>query len=107
VGFVVWVVLIGVVLACCIGTVILWIMWHQSKQATDYLPERLIPDVDARKTGTYLAFAIAATVVTLLVILIIVVMRKRIELVVQLFKEAGKAMAAMPLLLLQPLLVPL
>jgi solute carrier family 44 protein 1 (choline transporter-like protein) len=82
-------------------------MWHQSKQATDYLPERLIPDVDARKTGTYLAFAIAASVVTLLVILIIVVMRKRIELVVQLFKEAGKAMAAMPLLLLQPLLVPL
>jgi solute carrier family 44 protein 1 (choline transporter-like protein) len=104
VGFVVWVVLIGVVLACCIGTVILWIMWHQSKQATDYLPERLIPDVDARKTGTYLAFAIAASVVTLLVILIIVVMRKRIELVVQLFKEAGKAMTAMPLLLLQPLL---
>lgn len=32
-------------------------------------------------------------------------MRKRIKLVIQLFKEAGKAVQAMPLLLFQPLVV--
>jgi hypothetical protein len=32
-------------------------------------------------------------------------MRKRIKLVIQLFKEAGRAINSMPLLLLEPLLV--
>jgi solute carrier family 44 protein 1 (choline transporter-like protein) len=32
-------------------------------------------------------------------------MRKRIELVMQLFREAGKAVCAMPVLLFQPILV--
>ena len=40
-----------------------------------------------------------------IVLLVILVMRKRIKLVVQLFKEAGKAINSMPLLLLEPLLV--
>jgi len=39
------------------------------------------------------------------VLLVILVMRKRIKLVIQLFKEAGKAINSMPLLLLEPLLV--
>ena len=38
-------------------------------------------------------------------LLVILVMRKRIKLVIQLFKEAGKAINSMPLLLLEPLLV--
>ena len=37
--------------------------------------------------------------------LVVLVMRKRIQLVVQLFREAGKAIASMPILLLQPILV--
>ncbi|XP_044269021.1 choline transporter-like protein 1 isoform X2 [Tribolium madens] len=102
VGIVVWVVLIGVVLACCIATIILWILWDQSRNSN--LPENMISDVDFRKTGTYLAFAIIASVITVIVLLVIIVMRKRIELVVQLFKEAGKAVAAVPFLLLQPIL---
>jgi solute carrier family 44 protein 1 (choline transporter-like protein) len=40
-----------------------------------------------------------------IVLLVILVMRKRINLVIQLFKEAGKAVNSMPLLLLEPLLV--
>ena len=40
-----------------------------------------------------------------IVLLVILVMRKRIKLVIQLFKEAGKAINSMPLLLLEPLLV--
>jgi solute carrier family 44 protein 1 (choline transporter-like protein) len=38
-------------------------------------------------------------------LLILLVMRKRIQLVVQLFFEAGKAIQNMPLLLLQPVWV--
>lgn len=64
-----------------------------------------IPDIDSRKTQTYLAFAILATVVTTVIILIIFVMRKRIKLVVQLFEEAGKSLAVMPVLLFEPFLV--
>jgi hypothetical protein len=40
-----------------------------------------------------------------IVLLVILVMRKRIKLVIQLFKEAGKAINSMPLLLFEPLLV--
>jgi hypothetical protein len=40
-----------------------------------------------------------------IVLLVILVMRKRIKLVIQLFKEAGRAINSMPLLLLEPLLV--
>jgi hypothetical protein len=40
-----------------------------------------------------------------IVLLVILVMRKRIKLVTQLFKEAGRAINSMPLLLLEPLLV--
>lgn len=39
------------------------------------------------------------------ILLIILVMRKRIALVMQLFHEAGKAVYAMPVLLLQPVYV--
>ena len=41
----------------------------------------------------------------LAICLIILVMRKRVKLVIQLFIEAGKSIADMPLLLLQPFLV--
>lgn len=64
-----------------------------------------ISDIENRKNGSYLVFAIVATVVTFCVIAVILVMRKRIRLVIELFKEAGKAVAAMPLLLLEPFLV--
>ena len=40
-----------------------------------------------------------------LIVLIVLVMRKRIALVIQLFKEAGKAVHSMPVLLLQPIYV--
>lgn len=80
-------------------------MWKFSKNTMDTQQANEIPEVDSRKNYTYLGFAIAATIVTIMVLLIILVMRKRIQLVIQLFKESGKAIAAMPFLLLEPLLV--
>ncbi|KAG5877891.1 hypothetical protein JTB14_005130 [Gonioctena quinquepunctata] len=104
VGIVVWVVLLGTVMACSVGTVILWLMWVDSKKTSDDLSPERVSDVDSRKKDAYFVFAILAAVATLVIILIIFVMRKRIKLVVQLFKESGKAIAAMPLLLLEPIL---
>ena len=74
--------------------------------ANDQLKESEFPsDFDSGKVHSYLVFAITCTVVCLIVILIIFVMRKRINLLVRLFKEAGKAVRKMPFLLVQPLVV--
>ena len=43
--------------------------------------------------------------VTVIVLLVLLVLRKRIALVVTLFQEAGRAVHAMPVLILTPLLV--
>ena len=51
----------------------------------------------------WLIGSIFLTFVTIAIIGLIIVMRKRIKLVTMLFKESGKAIADMPLLLLQPL----
>ena len=48
---------------------------------------------------------IISIIFQIITILVVLVMRKRIALVVQLFKEAGKAVYSMPALLLQPIYV--
>uniref|UniRef100_A0A182VRR9 Choline transporter-like protein n=1 Tax=Anopheles minimus TaxID=112268 RepID=A0A182VRR9_9DIPT len=99
-GLIVWLVLLAVVLACTAGTIWLWFRWqYESEQ----LPEAAAESARTRM-NSWLYYAIAATIVTLLVFLVILVMRKRIKLVVQLFKEAGKAIASMPFLLAEPIL---
>lgn len=97
-GFVVWFVLIATVAVSIAGTIYLWVVW-KAKQT-----EAQESDISKRVSNTYLAYAITVTIVTVIILLIILVMRKRIKLVVQLFKEAGKAVSSMPLLLLQPIL---
>jgi solute carrier family 44 protein 1 (choline transporter-like protein) len=96
-GILVWLVLIGVTLACIGGTIYLWVLWKSKKDE--------LQDIENNTEVTcHLAYAIAATIVMVIVLLVILVMRKRIKLVIQLFKEAGKAINSMPLLLLEPLL---
>ncbi|XP_053691028.1 choline transporter-like protein 1 [Sabethes cyaneus] len=99
-GLIVWLVLLAVVVVCTVGTIWLWLKWNfesdqLSKEAGDGAKMRI---------NNYLYYAIAATVATILVYLVILVMRKRIKLVVQLFREAGKAIANMPFLLVEPIL---
>lgn len=97
-AFVVWLVLVGVVLASIIGTIFLWVIYDQSKQAE-------VNEFSKRKTTSFLVYAIVATIATICICLVILVLRKRIKLVIQLFKEAGKAVASMPLLLAEPIIV--
>ncbi|XP_021924894.1 choline transporter-like protein 1 isoform X2 [Zootermopsis nevadensis] len=97
VGILVWLVLIGVTLACIGGTIYLWILWKLKKDE--------LKNTEANTDVTsHLAFAVVATIITVIVLLVILVMRKRIKLVIQLFKEAGRAINSMPLLFLEPLL---
>ncbi|XP_040155385.1 choline transporter-like protein 1 isoform X1 [Anopheles arabiensis] len=99
-GLIVWLVLLAVVLACTAGTIWLWLRWQYE---AEHLPPSAA-DSSRMRMNNWLYYAIAATVATLLVYLVILVMRKRIKLVVQLFKEAGKAIASMPFLLAEPIL---
>ncbi|ETN64441.1 ctl transporter [Anopheles darlingi] len=99
-GLIVWLVLVAVLLACTIGTIWLWFKWrHEVEQTAPAAGE------SARmRINNWLYYAIGATVATVIVCLVILVMRRRIKLVVQLFREAGKAIASMPLLLAEPVL---
>lgn len=100
-GLIVWLVLLAVVVVCTVGTIWLWVKWNYE---TENMPEAM-GEGGRMRVNNYLYYAIAATVATLLVYLVILVMRKRIKLVVQLFREAGKAISNMPFLLLEPILV--
>ncbi|XP_031349133.1 choline transporter-like protein 1 isoform X1 [Photinus pyralis] len=102
VGVVIWIVLVGIALASTLGTAYLWILWHQSR-ASSSTEEAIVGSIKVQKTDTYLTLAIIASILTLCLLLIILVLRKRLKLVIQLFKEAGKAIGSMPLLLVQPL----
>lgn len=94
VGFVVWVVLIASIVAGVVATVFLWVKYAEYKKGEDNDREK-----------TYLIAAILVTIVTVIMSLVIIVMRKRVKLVIELFKEAGKAISDMPLILFEPLLV--
>ncbi|XP_001944379.2 choline transporter-like protein 1 [Acyrthosiphon pisum] len=96
-GIVVWFVLIGVVVVSISGSIFLWITWKQKSDS------EIKDQVAQRDVNTYFAFALIATISTIVILLIIVAMRSRIALVVQLFKESGKAIQSMPLLLIQPM----
>jgi solute carrier family 44 protein 1 (choline transporter-like protein) len=94
VGFVVWIVLFASIVVSLIATIFLWVKYAQYKK-----------DPDSEKVMTYLVSAIIATCITVVILFMLLIMRKRIKLVVELFKEAGKALSDMPVLLFEPLLV--
>lgn len=94
VGFIVRIVLLASVVASIVATCFLWSKYALYKKGEDTDRER-----------TYLIAAIISTLVSVVIILVIIVMRKRVKLVIELFKEAGKAISDMPFLLLEPLLV--
>lgn len=75
-------------------------MQYATEANTDYTDS-----IGKRRRTAFLVFSIVATIVTLVIVLVIIALRKRIALVIELFKEAGKACASMPLMLFEPVLV--
>lgn len=96
VAFVVWIILVASIITSFVAMIILWVKYAEYKKGQDSDREK-----------TYLISAIIATIVAIIITIIIIAMRKRIKLVIELFKEAGKAISDMPLLLFEPLLVSL
>ncbi|KAI4494036.1 hypothetical protein M0802_009303 [Mischocyttarus mexicanus] len=104
VQWIVYIVLIGVILACIGGTTFLWMAWYNEKKELD--SKDVVDKENFEEDSSleaYFVYAIIMTIVTVITLLIVLVMRKRIALVMQLFREAGKAVYSMPALLLQPI----
>lgn len=99
VQYVIYIVLSGAVVVCISGTTYLWLAWHGEKKA---VAKGMIHEDDASVTD-YFVYAIIMSVVTVITILVVLIMRKRIALVIQLFRESGKAVYAMPAILLIPI----
>ncbi|XP_064625864.1 choline transporter-like protein 1 isoform X2 [Lineus longissimus] len=90
----IWTMYVLLILACLGGMGYCWYNWYTIQYA----------EVVVQETAkTWLAYAAIATAVGLVILLILLIMRKRLALVVQLFREAGNALGKMPLLLIQPL----
>ncbi|XP_042865088.1 choline transporter-like protein 1 [Penaeus japonicus] len=109
---IVWITVVLIIVASVAVTIFLWVSWHNRKQAVqksadssknnnDTMSE-YEKDVLQKSVTNFLIMAIVSTIFTILTIVLLIAMRKRIKLVIALFKEAGKAVAAMPLILLQP-----
>lgn len=101
---IVWVILTVSILGSIAGTAFLWWTYVDIKNKLNKDEAISLPllDVEINSERAFLVYSIIATVLTVILLLIILVMRKRIALVVALFHEAGKCVAAMPCLLLQP-----
>ncbi|PIK45519.1 hypothetical protein BSL78_17623 [Apostichopus japonicus] len=102
-GVVIWLMVLLFVAGSVGGTCYMWYRWYDASQLLEGIPETERTDVENKNIRTHLIYAGAASALTVLILLILLVMRKRIALVVALFKEAGKVIASIPLLLLQPI----
>ncbi|XP_061166170.1 choline transporter-like protein 1 [Saccostrea echinata] len=92
-GIVIWLMVILLGLGSVVGTALCWYHYYELQGSPQHTEE-------AEK---WLIGSISGTVVMVIVLLILLVMRKRIALVVQLFKEASHAVSSIPFLLIQPL----
>ncbi|XP_048758552.1 choline transporter-like protein 1 isoform X1 [Ostrea edulis] len=104
-SFIVWFIIVIAIIGSLAGTVGLWWTYMDKKRFIDDKEEDNIPllNVDIDSEQAFLIYSIIATVLTVILLLVILVMRKRISLTVTLFHEAGKCLADVPILLLQPL----
>ncbi|KAH3695270.1 choline transporter-like protein 1 isoform X1 [Dreissena polymorpha] len=102
---IVWIILAVAILGSIAGTAFLWWTYVdvRNKVQKDEAINMPLLDVELNSERAFLVYSIVATVLTVILLLIILVMRKRIGLVVALFKEAGKCIASMPCLLVQPI----
>ncbi|XP_054706753.1 choline transporter-like protein 1 [Uloborus diversus] len=102
-SIIIWTVLIVVTIASIAVTIYIWVMWNEKKKDHENY-EGPNKDLKAKQVTYWLVAAIVMTVFTVIYLLVLVFMRNRIRLVAALFEEAGKSVAAMPLILLQPVL---
>ncbi|KAG1659461.1 Choline transporter-like protein 1 [Nymphon striatum] len=98
-GLIIWTILLSVAVCCVAGTIILWLQYKKYKDLLKELGS-IRPKYLVKQVNLWLAGAIIVTIVTIIILLVILVMRKRIAMVIALFKEASKAVIKMPALFL-------
>ncbi|XP_067934749.1 choline transporter-like protein 1 [Watersipora subatra] len=102
---VVWFIVIATALVAVGGTVYFWVVYYQLVKGIDQQKTHNVPiiqlNVDAETA--FLVYSITATVLTVILLLVIIVMRKRLQLAVALFQEAGRVLENTPLILIQPI----
>ncbi|XP_045102884.1 choline transporter-like protein 1 [Portunus trituberculatus] len=102
---VVWITVVAMVVGSIGGTAYLWVQWYLHDQKLKEQREQGAEFLGGLEifVRNLMIGAIVATIFTLLLLVLLIAMRNRIRLVIALFKEAGKAVGAMPLLMFQPL----
>ena len=100
---IIWLIILGMAFGSVGGAAFCWYTYFDYNEQLSKIPSDERTDSDEEYVRYWFYGAITVTGVAMVVLLLLLVMRKRIALVVQLFTEAGKAVAKMPMLLLQPL----
>ncbi|CAH1787745.1 unnamed protein product [Owenia fusiformis] len=102
----IWIMVIGCVLGSLAASAYCWYNWYgyfSYVKETELKDASLVTSVDIETRQTWLIYASVVSGIALIVCLVMLVMRKRIQLVVQLFMEAGSALGKIPMLLFQPI----
>ncbi|XP_074601588.1 choline transporter-like protein 1 isoform X2 [Brevipalpus obovatus] len=108
-SLIIWTTLIALSLAAILATAQTWLYWYSLKKGREMSEAKNSVVMDGEKTEDdsierWLTYSVIASILTSCFLLIMLVLRKRIQLVCMLFKEAGKAIGAIPMLLLQPII---
>lgn len=94
--YVIWVIYIGIIALFFIGSVVFLVLFFIARNSKD---------VDTREASWGLLIAVIVFAVFAVVLgLLLFFFRRRIRLVIQLFKEASKAIADVPLIIAEPIL---
>lgn len=90
-------------LGALVGTGFCWYQWFEYKSTLDTIPPAEQIKEDKKLVNDWLIYASIMSAGSFILLLILLYLRKSIALVVQLFREGGKAIAKMPYMLIQPM----
>lgn len=91
--YVIWVIYIGIIVALAGGSIAFLVLYFAAKNGTPQEKEAAI---------VLLIVSGVLALVAIVIALVLFFFRKRIRLVIQLFKEASKALADIPMLIVEP-----
>ncbi|CAL8103002.1 unnamed protein product [Orchesella dallaii] len=97
-----YLIMIGTALICVGFTAYMWWTYASIKMILDSTDEYMLLNEMIRNESAFLTYSIISTIFTILLVLVVLYLRNRVVVVVQLFREAGSALLAMPCLIIQP-----
>ncbi|KAL8598964.1 hypothetical protein ACOMHN_006774 [Nucella lapillus] len=100
---IVWIIVAAVVIASMVATAFLWWTYIGFKSTLDKQEDLSVPllEVDINSEIAFLIFSVVASSLTFLLLLVLVANRRQVTLVTALFREAGRCVASIPMLMMQ------